>query len=215
MNCHPHRRSSLLQHSLWRTLQRCRRCLYEEVSRSVRRESSDSDSLESMLTIPPEPRTWPPCASPLSPDDAFPPVAPLPLIAQPAVDPPPLPALLELTFMRVGMPPLSPESTLPPETLPEDPVWALPPVVNPSSRRLLWVLSAARRKMRTGEDLQEDVVLLMFGMTLAVVLGAVVFLCPLLERVREFTLPELSLAAMEVISQDILSGWLRRTYPRE
>ena len=98
---------------------------------------SEVSLLESMLTMPPEPRTWPPCASPLSPDDAFPPDAPFPPTAQPAVEPPPLPALLELTFMRVGIPPLSPESTLPPETLPEEPVWAFPPVVNESSRRLL------------------------------------------------------------------------------
>lgn len=38
--------------------------------------------------------------------------------------------------MRTGIPPLSPESTLPPSTAPAVPVCALPPVVRESSRRL-------------------------------------------------------------------------------
>ena len=79
-------------------------------------------SLESMFIIPPEPLTRPPVAVPLFPDEALPPVAPLPPAAQPVSDVPPVPALFELTFMRVGMPPLSPESTLPPSTAPAVPV---------------------------------------------------------------------------------------------
>lgn len=99
-------------------------------------KKAGGDLLESMLTIPPEPCTLPPVAVPLSPDEAFPPVVPLPPTAHPAVDPPPSPALLELMFMSVGMPPLSPESTLPPSTAPALPVCAFPPVVCESSRRL-------------------------------------------------------------------------------
>lgn len=102
--------------------------------------------------MPPEPRTRPPVAVPLSPDDALPPEAPLPPAAQPVDEPPPVPALFEFRFMSVGMPPLSPESTLPPSTAPAVPVCALPPVVWVSSRRLVWLTRTGIRYGGKGES---------------------------------------------------------------
>ena len=123
-----HLQSCHQERSRLKLFQLVQRCLYTK-SVMVVTMKDIGNSLESTFIIPPDPLTSPPYAVPLLPEDALPPVAPFPAPAQPVLDAPPVPALLELRFMIVGIPPLSPALTLPPSTAPEVPVCAFPPVV--------------------------------------------------------------------------------------